>query len=165
MPPIRTALLTILLSAAPLSSHGSEQWSTADADEPTLDGTLTLSGRLLGAGVGYKWGRGTLNYQGQQFGFCIRGLSVGDVGIAKLTAQGDVFNLKDIADFSGRYVALSTGVALVRGEAAAILQNQHGVDIELQSTIRGVRLAFAATDVRITLAGAHGCTLANTPAR
>jgi hypothetical protein len=53
----------------------------------TLDATVKLSGGVVAAGVGYKWGRGTLSYQGQQLKFCIRGLSVGDVGIANLSAR------------------------------------------------------------------------------
>jgi hypothetical protein len=61
---------------------------------------------------------GTLNYQGQQFEFCIRGLSIGDVGAARLAAEGAVFNLKSLDDFSGKYFALSGGFALARGESA-----------------------------------------------
>jgi hypothetical protein len=34
-------------------------------------------------------------------------------------------------DFPGRYFALSTGVALVRGESGAVLKNEHGVTMQL----------------------------------
>jgi hypothetical protein len=37
----------------------------------TPDATLTLSGGLVGAGIGYSWGHGTLSYHGQEVAFCV----------------------------------------------------------------------------------------------
>jgi hypothetical protein len=125
----------------------------------TLDATVKLSGGVLAAGIGYKWGHGTLNYQGHDFKFCIHGLSVGDVGVANLAAQGAVFNLKSLDDFSGRYFELSTGAAVVRGESAAILKNNRGVMMELELREVGVRFNIAATGLKIIMANNRGCRL------
>lgn len=124
---------------------------------PTLDGTVKLKGGLVAAGIGYKWGRGTLTYQGQELKFCIHGLSVGDVGAVSLAAQGSVYNLKSPDDFSGKYFALSSGFAIARGASAAILKNQHGVMMELELLETGLHFDLAANGLKIVMANQPGC--------
>jgi hypothetical protein len=155
-----TSLKVILLVGTVAVSGASEIELPQKNDPPaTLDATVKLSGGVLAAGIGYKWGHGTLNYQGQDFKFCIHGLSVGDVGVANLAAQGAVFNLKLLEDFSGEYFALSTGVAIGRGESAAILKNKRGVMMELELKEIGVRFNIAATGLKIIMANNPGCRL------
>jgi hypothetical protein len=157
---LRTFLKVILLVGTVAVSGASENELPQQNDPPaTLDATVKLSGGVLAAGIGYKWGHGTLNYQGQDFKFRIQGLSVGDVGAANLAAQGAVFNLKSLEDFSGEYFALSTGVAIVRGESAAILKNKRGVMMELELKEIGVRFNIAATGLKIIMANRPGCKI------
>lgn len=146
---LRTSLKIILLVGTV---------AVCGASQPaTLDATVKLSGGMLAAGIGYNWGHGTLNYHGQDFKFCIHGLSVGDVGVADLAAEGAVYNLKSLENFSGRYFEVSTGVAIGRGESAAILKNKLGVMMELELKETGVRFNIAATGLKITLANKPGC--------
>jgi hypothetical protein len=126
-------------------------------DQPTVDATVSMSGAVVAAGVGYSWGHGTISYQGVQRTFCIHGLSIGDVGAAGLKAQGAVFHLQSLEDFPGKYFALSTGVALVRGESGAVLKNEHGVTMQLETKVAGLRFNIAASGLRISLAGHRGC--------
>jgi hypothetical protein len=157
---LRASLKVILLVGTVAAAGASEIELPQKNDPPaTLDATVKLSGGMLAAGIGYKWGHGTLNYHGQDFKFCIHGLSVGDVGAANLTAQGAVFNLKSVEDFSGKYFALSGGFAIVRGESAAILKNKHGVMMELELQEIGVRFNIAATGLKIIMANSPGCKL------
>ena len=154
----QTSLLIALLlagAALPCMTDAADPQQTQPS--PTLDATVKLRGGVVGAGVGYKWGHGTLTYQGQQIPFCLHGLSVGDVGAASVDALGNVYNLQDMEDFAGRYFALSGGVAIVRGESAAILKNKRGVMLELEMLEKGLRFNIAATGLRISLAGQHGC--------
>jgi hypothetical protein len=121
--PLRTSLQIILIVGTIAVSHTSDiDLAPKNVPSVTLDATVKLSGGVLAAGIGYKWGHGTLYYQGQELKFCIRGLSVGDVGAANLAAEGAVFNLKSLDDFPGKYFALSGGFAIARGESAAILK-------------------------------------------
>ncbi len=154
---VRSSLPALLLVGAVAVTCADTPTPSADTPPATLDATVKLSGGLLAAGIGYKWGHGILSYQGQQFDFCIHGLSVGDVGIAHLTAQGAVYNLKALDDFSGNYFALSGGVALARGESAAIMKNKRGVMMEIELREVGFRLNLAATGVKIVMAGEHHC--------
>ena len=50
-----------------------------------------------------------LTYKGKTYPFKVEGLSVGEVGITKAEATGNVFTLKKIEDFSGIYRAAGAG--------------------------------------------------------
>src|SRR6185369_9077266 len=75
----------------------------AQAKKP--DATLTLTEGSVAVGIGYSWGKGTLTYQGKKHPVKVEGLSVGEVGVTRATATGNVYNLKNLADFDGNYVA------------------------------------------------------------
>ena len=83
------------------------------------DGTVTLTGGSVAAGIGYVWGHGDLNYGGGSHPFKISGLSIVDVGAANISASGQVYNLKKLSDFDGNYVAVSAGVTVAGGASAA----------------------------------------------
>jgi hypothetical protein len=133
--------------------------NSVTAQAPPLgDATVKIAGGVVGAGIGYKWGRGTLSYQGQSFEFCVRGVSIGDVGAAALRADGIVFHMRSPADFVGTYRVVSLGAAVVIGESAALLKNKRGVTMELEVQEVGVRFNIAATGVKVVMAdGRHGC--------
>src|SRR2546428_11090542 len=56
--------------------------------------TLKLSGKSVAAGGGISWGKGTLNYKGEEHPFSIGGPSVGDVGGASKHAARQRHHLK-----------------------------------------------------------------------
>jgi hypothetical protein len=126
--------------------------------EQKPDATLTLSGGLVGAGIGYSWGHGILSYHGQEVAFCVHGVSLGEIGAANITAEGKVFNLKSLDDFAGDYLAISTGATIARGGSSALLKNKREVVIELSSKSVGVRLDFSATTLKISRANERGCS-------
>lgn len=157
---LRTALLAALLGATlSIPCVADDTGASANPSPATLDGTVKFTGGVVAVGVGYKWGHGTLTYQGRQFKFCVRGLGIGDAGIASVDAQGNVYNLKSLEDFAGKYFALSGGVAIARGESAAIMKNQRGVMMELEMLETGVRFNMAATRLKVSLADQAGCRI------
>src|ERR1700741_3732519 len=90
-------------------------------------------------GIVFTWGHGDLNYGGQPHAFKISGVSVVDVGAANISASGHVYNLKNLADFNGNYVALAAGLTVAGGGSATYLKNEHGVVIKLHSTDVGLK--------------------------
>jgi len=114
--------------------------------------TLTLSDGSVAAGVGFSWGKGALAYAGKTYPVKVEGLSVGEVGVTRATAKGMVSNLTKLDDFSGNYVAVSGGATAAGGAGVAVMQNQNGVVIELQSTTQGASLKLGAEGLRLTLA-------------
>jgi hypothetical protein len=119
----------------------------------STEGTVTFSGGAVAIGVGFQWGNGILTFQGQQYPFRVSGISVVDVGVSRVTGSGRVHNLRNVADFSGNYVAVSAGATLAGGGSIGTLRNQNGVVIDGVTTAQGVRLTLAPAGVNITLSG------------
>jgi len=92
-----------------------------------------------------------LTLQGVDHNFEIKGLSVADVGISKLSASGIVYNLKNLEDFNGIYHGLKAGAAVGGGAGAVVLKNNHGVELQLNSSGQGLKFAFGTQGVTIQL--------------
>ena len=78
-------------------------------------------------------------------------MSVVDVGIADIEGAGEVFNLKNVADFSGNYVSAGVGATLAGGGSVAALENQKGVIIHFHSTTAGLKLNLSPSGVSVRL--------------
>jgi hypothetical protein len=115
------------------------------------DATLTLSEGSVAAGIGFSWGKGTLSYGGKTYPVKVEGLSVGEVGLTRATAKGDVLHLAKLENFSGTYVAVGVGATAAGGAGAAVMRNQNRVVIEMTSTTQGASLKLGAEGLRLTL--------------
>ena len=115
------------------------------------DATLNLSSSSVAAGIGFSWGSGTLTYLGRKYPVKILGLSVGEAGFTWGTAKGIVFDLKNLDDFSGTYLAGGVGVTVFGGGEAVTMKNQNGVVVELTTSNVGVNFKLAASGVRLRL--------------
>jgi len=125
--------------------------TVALAQDKAPDATFRYSGGAVGIGVGGSWGHGTLRFQGKNYPFRMRGLDVGNVGASKVTASGDVYDLKNIADFSGTYAAAAAGAAIAGGGSGTAMKNDRGVVIRMVSTAEGVQFKLAVEGVTIEL--------------
>jgi hypothetical protein len=144
---LKAALAAVLVAGAlPAASRAD------DAASPAPDGSLTLSGGAVAAGVGFVWGSGNLTYQGAPHAVKVSGLSVVDVGAAKIDASGSVYHLKSLKDFNGTYTTFSAGATIAGGGGAAYLKNQNGVVIKLNSTSTGLRFNLSASGVTLKVA-------------
>ena len=121
------------------------------ADKKTPDGTVNLSEGSVAAGIGWSWGHGTLNYQGKTYKFKIEGLTVGEVGMTKAEATGNVYDLKSLADLDGVYGAAGAGIAVQEGKGATALINTKKVQIVLTSQTKGATLKIAAEGLKVKL--------------
>jgi hypothetical protein len=115
------------------------------------DAKLTLSGTSAAIGIGTTWGSGTLTYKGKRHPVRLRGLDVGGVGGAHIDAHGDVYHLKNVADFDGTYAAVSAGAAAGPGAGHSIMRNEKGVVIDLASNTQGVLVKAGPDGVRLEL--------------
>ena len=122
--------------------------ATAD-DKPS--GTVTIESKSVALGVGVSWGDGELRYNDQAYTFSVKGLSVVDVGVAKVSARGKVFHLSKLEDFSGTYAAAQAGAAVGGGMSVVVLKNQNGVVMELTSTQTGVKFTLGGEGIELKL--------------
>ena len=114
-------------------------------------GTVTIESKSVALGIGVSWGDGKLSYQGKTHAFSVKGLSVVDVGVSKVSARGKVFNLKKLEDFAGRFAAAQAGAAVGGGMSVMALRNQNGVVLELTSTQTGVKFTLAGEGIEVKL--------------
>jgi len=125
--------------------------SRARAQEETPDGTVKLSTGSVAVGIGFSWGGGVLTYQDKEYPFDVSGLSVVDVGISKAEASGQVFHLKNLADFNGNYTGVSAGATVAGGGGGMTLRNQNGVVLNLVGTTQGLKFKLSVDGVKLTL--------------
>ncbi len=123
----------------------------AQPTEPYPVGEVTIEAKQVAAGVGWTWGGGTLKFKGKTYNFSIKGLNVAAVGISKISAKGDVYNLKDPSDLAGKYVAATAGAAIYKGQIGTLMRNDKGVVINMNASQTGVQLSLGADGMSITM--------------
>jgi len=121
------------------------------AKGPKPSGKVSIQSTSIAAGIGVSWGDGQLNFKGKQYQFSIEGLTLVDVGISKASAVGDVYDLKDVSQFEGTYVAGEAGFALAGGMGGMSLRNQNGVIMHLRSVTQGAKLQLGPAGLTIKL--------------
>jgi hypothetical protein len=115
------------------------------------DAVLKLSEGSVAVGIGWNWGKGTLSYKGKSYPVKVDGLTVGEVGIKRANAVGNVYDLKSLADFDGTYVAGGAGATIGGGAGITAMKNQNGVTIEMKSTTQGASLKLAAEGLKLSV--------------
>jgi len=123
----------------------------ADAKKP--DGSVTIDETQFAFIIGGSVGGGKLTYKGKVHDFKIGGLTAGaNVGISKMSASGEVYDLPDLANFPGTYTKLDVSATVGGGVGALHLKNEHGVVMKLTSRSKGLQLnAGSATGVTVTM--------------
>ena len=122
-------------------------------EPPNHSGTVTVTATSAALGVGWSWGNGTLTLvNGKQYHFKVSGLDVVAVGFKQATGVGNVYNLKNIKDFPGTYVAATASGTVGGGMGASSMRNDKGVVIDLTGVGQGVdfRLAVSGMTVKLT---------------
>ena len=111
----------------------------ANAKKPS--GTVAIEETQFAIILGGSSGGGTLTFQGKQYPFKIGGLTAGvNVGISKMSAAGEVYDLTEIAKFPGTYTKFESSVALGGGIGGLHLRNENGVIMNLSSRTKGLDL-------------------------
>jgi hypothetical protein len=142
-------LVSLLVLALLVSGAGSVAAGEQDGD---LSGTVTVTATSVAAGIGWSWGSGTLTLlDGSQHPFKVSGLDVVAVGIKQATGVGNVYRLKNVADFEGKYVKAAAGIAVGGGAGATTMQNDKGVVINLTGVGQGVDFRLAVSGMDVTL--------------
>ena len=118
----------------------------------TPDATVNLDEIQIGYLLMGTLGGGTLQYQGKDYRFKIGGLGAGGAGVDKLKASGEVYGLKNTADFAGEYLDARIGfAATVKGKGDLWLKNDKGVHMHLKSQLEGLALTLGADAIRVKM--------------
>jgi|RhiMethySRZTD1v2_1073278.scaffolds.fasta_scaffold300242_2 hypothetical protein len=120
------------------------------AEEPV--GTITVSTRLVAAGIGLSWGDGVLTYQGQEipFTFQANGLFRNvDENITAAELSGQVFNLNNPADFAGNYQKVEEKDSDNAAGSSATMKNEKGVVVNLVSIVAGRKFNLSREGLKV----------------
>jgi len=115
-------------------------------------GKISIESTSIALAVGVNWGEGRLIFKGKrQQLFAVDGLTLVDVGIAKATAVGEVYNLNEISQFEGNYLPSEAGFAPGAGMGGISMRNQNGVVLYLRGDSAEAQLQLAPGGVTIKL--------------
>ncbi len=123
----------------------------ADAKKPS--GTVSIDETQFAFILGGSVGGGMLTFHGKEYPFKIGGITAGaNVGVSKMGATGEVYDLKDISKFPGIYTKLDVGIALGGGVGGLRLKNENGVIMRLESRTQGLQLNVrSSSGITITM--------------
>ncbi len=125
--------------------------NSAWAQDARPDARLQFSSFSVGLLFGYSHGEGTLDFAGRRYPFKIAGIKLMTAGISQVSAIGQVYRLREAADFSGRYVWVEGGLTVAQGGGNAVLRNEKGVMLYLQNLQQGLELTLGGGSFTITL--------------
>ena len=132
---MRRTLIGVLMSGIILSVS---TITPAPAQAP--DGTVKITTRTVAQAIGLSWGEGVLTYKGRDYPFTFKANGLFrdvDERIAAAELSGQVFNLKNPADFNGSYQKVEGKTSDSGAGSRATMKNQNGVVVNLVSTIEG----------------------------
>jgi len=120
-------------------------------EQPLADATIKIEATSVSVGVGYSWGKGTLEYQNKIYHVTMSGLMVVAVGVVNVKATGRVYHLADLADFDGNYNAKPGSSTPGEGGAGVVMSNQNGVEVRMVAENTGVTLSLGAAGVKLAV--------------
>jgi len=124
------------------------QQKTEPAPEPASESKPAPSGKIsfvYGQAafiLGGSGGKGTLTFDKKKHPIKLAGLGIGGLGAARITAEGEIYNLHALEDFEGAYVQGRMGYAFGKGKGSMWLENTHGVVLKLKAKTKGVILSL-----------------------
>ena len=118
----------------------------------TVDGTVDMKevqAAYIGSGAA---GTGVLSFHGKDYPFKVGGVGVGGIGLSTVDAAGEVYNLRDLAQFPGTYGQARYGFAIGRASAGDLwMQNEAGVILHLKAKRTGLILSLGGDAVVISM--------------
>ncbi|HEX2940530.1 MAG TPA: hypothetical protein VHO91_05750 [Rhodopila sp.] len=103
----------------------------------------------IGSGGG---GAGTLFFRGRRYPFTVGGVGIGGIGAASMEARGEVYKLRDVAQFPGAYAQGRYGYAFGTKSAGDLwLHNEAGVIMHLYAKRTALMLSLGWDAVVISM--------------
>ena len=134
-------LLTMIMIAGPTAADDLKKSGTVRIEQVQI--------AFIGSG---NLGGGTLQFAGKSYDFTIGGLGIGGIGVSKITANGTVYNLDEVAHFPGAYVQGRYGMAIGDVSTGKLwLKNSHGVVLELHADREGLALSLGGDAIYVDL--------------
>jgi hypothetical protein len=149
---LTSLVIVSALAAVSMTTPASAQNVARSATPAVPNATATFTSTNIAVGVGYSWGHGILTYRGRTYPVTVKGLNALGIGASTMNGTAEVFNLRNLDDFSGVYGAAGVGGAIgTVGAVSAALRNAKGVEMRLNTQSEGLELSLAISGVNIVL--------------
>ena len=138
---------TLGACAAVVLSAGSvyaDEAPECDVSAENLPVDATVSGHVdtVGFVVGARWGDGVLKLSGgEEKPFDLYGAKMLETGVSASDFTGEVYNLKNVADFEGTYYGASSKLTIITGDGEAVFNNANCVIIKVKAESAGLQLS------------------------
>jgi outer membrane immunogenic protein len=122
------------------------------------DGTVKITRRTISPGIGVEWGQGLLTYNGRDYAFSYRAGGTFrhvDTEMTAVELAGQVFNLKTLEDFSGRYHKVESEGPATGGGSRVTMKNQKGVVVNVVSPIEARKFDLTREGLDVELKLSH----------
>lgn len=139
------------LGALPLAPPAFAQRNRPD---PNPDASVEIEQVRVGVlAVGTTVGGGRLRFRGEEHRFSVRGIDIGGIGVASLSARGEVFGLRRLEDFAGRYTeqVMPRARGGPAGPETRWLRNAAGVELRLRTERAGGQFRINEAGLTIEL--------------
>jgi hypothetical protein len=124
----------------------------AMAEDKSPSGTIVIDETQIMWIVGGDIGGGTLHFQGKSYKFKTDGLKLGGFGVNHVKLTGDVYDLKNAADFAGIYGVAEAGVTLGNSSKGDfVMKNDKGVVLHLKAAAQGIALDLGVEGLKVTM--------------
>jgi hypothetical protein len=144
----------VVLALPPLLAAAPARAQQRGRPDPNPDGSIEIEQVRVGVlAVGTSIGGGRLRFRGEEHRFSVRGIEFGSVGVSSLSARGEVFNLRRLEDFAGRYTerVAPRAQGAGAGPETRFLRNAAGVELRLRTERAGGQWRFNEAGVTIEL--------------
>ena len=101
---VGAVLLMVALAACASAEKAPQQTGPATLEGQPPSGFVEMEEVQVAYMGNAGGGEGTLTFRGQRYPFKIAGLGVGGFGVSLVDAEGEVYRLTDVQQFSGAYV-------------------------------------------------------------
>jgi hypothetical protein len=102
--------------------------------------------------TGLGAGSGVLTFRGRSYPFTLTGSLIGLGAISTLQASGEVYNLRDISQFSGPWIQGTGSLAITAKATGEIwLENRNGVIMRLSAAQAGLTFSEGRYEIFIQL--------------
>jgi hypothetical protein len=128
-----------------------KQVTAQELAKAPIDATFEAEGKQVRLLVGGGGSKGILKYQGKEYPFSSKAVTLGGVGVTEVHAVGEVRFLKRVEDFAGTYSGIGAGATLVKGKGSSSFENEKGVIIIVKSKSDGLALSLGVSSITVTL--------------
>ena len=146
---LAAAFVMYLAGSAYATSHEEQEFRDFSKMEPS--GTVEFDATSIKLIAGVQWGSGTLSYQGKDYPLKVKALSAGGIGIKSVKASGNVYDLKRLENFAGKYSGGTAG-ATAGTKGGGKLSFENGKRVVLNLTVTdsaGLQLSVGLAGVEI----------------